>query len=287
MKTLVLAGLAALVALTAGPAAAQTTDTMTRDLQRLQDDLVNLDDSLAALETSHPREAELRARADRIRERVDRLASDIRGSGGGAVRTASPEEIRSLRRDINALQRDVDTAAGRRISSGSSMVLPEGTDVEVRLEEPLSSGTARQEDRFEATVALPVRDSSGRVVVPAGTRVRGIVAAVERSERPARAGRLDLTFDTIYLDDRTATPLRARVVSIEENLDRSETGKRAGIGAIVGGVLGSIIGGTKGAVIGAVLGGAGGVVATAGEEVNLPAGTVLTVRLERPLDVRR
>jgi hypothetical protein len=283
MKRLALIAVAVLVA-AAVPAFAQTTEVMAHDLQRLQDDLVNLDDSLAALEPSHPREAELRARADRIRQRVDSLAADVRD--GGAARTASPEEIRSLRRDINTLQRDIDTAAGRRVS-GTTMVLPEGTELQVRLEQPLSSKTARLEDRFDATVALPVRDDAGRVVVPAGTRVRGIVAAVEDAERPAKPGRLDLTFDTIYLDDRTATPLRARVVSVKENLDRGGTGKNAGIGAIVGGVLGSIIGGSKGALIGVVVGGAGGVVATAGEEVNLPAGTILTVNLDRPLDVRR
>ena len=283
MKRLALIAAAVLMA-AAVPAFAQTTDEMARDLQRLQDDLVNLDDSLAGLEPSHPRETELRGRADRIRQRVDRLATDVRG--GGAVRTASPDEIRSLRRDINTLQRDVDAAAGRRVS-GTAMVLPEGTELQVRLEQALSSQTARPEDRFEATVALPVRDDAGRVVIPAGTRVRGIVTAAEDAERPAKPGRLDLTFDTIYLDDRTATPLRARVVSVKENLDRSDTGKNAGIGAIVGGVLGSIIGGSKGALIGVVVGGAGGVVATAGEEVNLPAGTILTVNLDRPLDVRR
>ncbi|HVR70923.1 MAG TPA: hypothetical protein VMT87_08765 [Vicinamibacteria bacterium] len=286
MKRTALIGLALMLAVAVVPAAAQTTETMTRDLLRLQDDLVNLDDSLAALEPSHPREAELRLRADRIRERVDRLAADVRREGG-AVRMASPEELRSLRRDINALQSDIDTALGRGWSTGTSAVLPEGTEIQVRLEESLSSKTARREDRFEATVALPLRDAQGRVAIPAGTRVRGIVAAVEEAERPARPGRLDLSFDTIYLDERTATPLRAHLVSVEENLDRSETGKRAGIGAVVGGVLGSLIGGTKGALIGAVLGGAGGVVATAGEEVTLPAGSILTLRLDRSLDVRR
>lgn len=284
MNRFTLIGLAVVLAFAAAPAGAQTTDTITRDLLRLQDDLANLDDSLYELEASHPREKELRARADRIRDRVDRLAADVRGSGGGAARTASREEIRSLRRDIATLQRDIDAATRRRLS-GASAVLPEGTEIQVRLEEPLSSATARQEDRFEATVALPVHDEQGRDVIPAGTRVRGIVVAAERGERPARAGRLDLTFDTIYLDDRTATPLRARVVSMKEDLDIKS--KRTGIGAVIGGVLGSILGGTKGAIIGAVLGGAGAVVAKAGEDVSLPAGTILTVRLDRSLEVRR
>jgi hypothetical protein len=259
---------------------------MTRDLQRLQDDLVNLDDSLAALEPSHPREAELRARADRIRERVDRLAADVRNSGGADVRTASPEEIRSLRRDITALQRDVEAAVGYR-TTGSAAMVAQGTEIQLRLEQALSSATARLEDRVEASVALPVRDEAGRVAVPAGTRARGIVTRVENAERPARAGRIDISFDTIYLDDRTAVPLHGSVVSVQEGLDKGDAGKHAGIGAIVGGVLGSIIGGTKGALIGAVLGGAGGVVATAGEDVALPAGSIVTVRLDRPLEVRR
>jgi hypothetical protein len=285
MNRLALIGLTAVLAVAAGTTAAQTTETLTRDLQRLQDDLVNLDDSLAELEPSHPREAELRARADRIRDRVDRLAADVRGqSGGGAVRTASAEEIQSLRRDIATLQRDIDAATRRRLS-GSTAVLTEGTEIQVRLEESLSSATARPEDRFEATVALPVHDEQDRDVIPAGTRVRGIVVAAERGERPARQGRLDLTFDTIYLDDRTATPLRARVVSVRDDLDIKS--KRTGIGAAIGGVLGSILGGTKGAIIGAVLGGAGAVVAKAGEDVTLPAGTIVTVRLDRPLEVRR
>jgi hypothetical protein len=287
MNRLALIGLAAVLALPAGPAAAQTTDTIARDLRLLEDDLINLDDSLSELESSHPREAELRGRADRIRERVDRLAEDVRGQSGGAVRTASREEIRSLRRDIATLQRDIDAATRRRLS-GATSVLPEGTEIQVRLSDSLSSATARAEQRFEGTVALPVHDEQRRDVIPAGTRVRGIVIAAEDGERPARAGRLDLTFDTIYLDDRTATPLRSRVVSLHESLDKGDIAtKRTGIGAIIGGVLGSILGGTKGAILGAVLGGAGAVVAKEGEDVNLPAGTIVTLRLERPLEVRR
>lgn len=288
MNRLALIGLAMVLVLPAAHASAQATDTITRDLRSLEDDLINLDDSLSELEASHPREAELRGRADRIRERVDRLAEDVRGqSRGGAVRTASPEEIRSLRRDIATLQRDIDAATRRRLS-GATAVLREGTEIQVRLTDSLSSETARPEDRFEATVALPVHDEQGRDVIPAGTRVRGIVIAAEDGERPARAGRLDLTFDTIYLDDRTATPLRSRVVSLHESLDKGDIAtKRTGIGAIIGGVLGSILGGTKGAILGAVLGGAGAVVAKEGEDVNLPAGTIVTLRLERPLEVRR
>lgn len=285
MRKLAVMGLAALLAAVPAAAAAQTDYADARDLQRLEYDLFNLDDSLAALDPAHPREAEFRARADRIRGRVSAMAEDIRNrSGAGAVRVVPRNELEALRGDIAALQRDIDAAAASRFT-GVRAALPEGTQIQVRLEEPLSSERARLEDRFQATVALPVR-VDGRLVIPAGTPVRGVVTGVQRAERPARGARLHLSFDSIEIDG-VRYDLRSRIVSIDEDLDRSETAKRAGIGAVLGGVLGSIIGGTKGALIGLVIGGAGGVVASEGEDVELPAGTILTLELERPLELRR
>jgi hypothetical protein len=270
------------------PAAAQRTEPATmQDIQRLQYDLQNLDDSLAALSTSHPRYQEFQDRANDIRDDVTFLKVQIRRGqqsrppGLGATRA----EVEDLRRSIASLQNDVDGALNRRFS-GSGTV-PEGSEIQVRLEQPLSSKTAKVEDRFDASVAVPV-ELDGRVVLPAGTRVRGIVARAERGERPTKGGRLDLTFDSIYPDDRTRVGMRASVVSIKENIDlHGDNAKRAGIGAVLGGVIGSVIGGTKGAIIGAVLGGGGALAAKLGEDVELPAGTILTLRLERPLDVTR
>ncbi len=272
----------------ARPAMAQRTEAATmQDIQRLQYDLQNLDDSLAALSTSHPRYQEFQDRANDVRDEVTYLKVEIRRGqrtqppGLGATRA----EVDDLRRSIASLQDDIDGALNRRFSGSGT--LPEGTEIQVRLEQPLSSRTARIEDRFETSVAVPV-ELDGRVIVPAGTRVRGIVTGVQRGERLVKGGRLDLSFDSIYPDDRTRRDMRARVVSIKENLDlHGDNAKRAGIGAVLGGVIGSVIGGTKGAIIGAVLGGGGALAAKLGEDVELPPGTILTLRLERPLDVTR
>jgi hypothetical protein len=283
--TVSLLGLALVLA---RPAAAQRSEAATmQDIQRLQYDLQNLDDSLAALSTSHPRYREFEDRANDIRDEVTYLKVQIRRGqrsrppGLGATRS----EVDELRRSIAALQDDIDGALNRRFSGSGT--LPESTEIQVRLEQPLSSRTARVEDRFEASVAVPVQ-LDGRVVLPAGTRVRGIVTGVQRAERLVKGGRLDLTFDSIYPDDRTRRDMRASVASIKENIDlKGDNAKRAGIGAVLGGVIGQVIAGTKGAIIGAVLGGGGALAAKLGEDVELPTGTILTLRLERALDVTR
>jgi hypothetical protein len=78
--------------------------------------------------------------------------------------------------------------------------------------------------------------------------------------------------------------MRGRVAEISEGGGRAE---KAGIGAVLGGVIGGIFGGKTGAIAGVVLGGGGAVVASKGDDVELPAGTMLSVRLERPLVVPR
>lgn len=156
----------------------------------------------------------------------------------------------------------------------------------VRLEEPLSSATASREDRFEASVHRPVRHR-GATAIPAGTLVRGIVRSVERARRPSKPGRLELDFDAAYLD-RERVDLHSRVVAVGAD-DNPRHGKadKAGIGAVLGGVLGGILGGRKGAIVGILVGGGGAVVGTKGDEVELPAGTIITIALEGTLTLPR
>jgi len=291
MKTFApLALLASLLTLAPAAAAqpARPTDASTRDLQRLQDALTNLDESLASLDTDHPRMGEFQERAADIREDLVWLKVEIRrhqqASGGGGW-GASRTEVEDIRRSIVALEDDIDGALRRASARPDETVLEAGTEIQVRLEDRVSSATARREDRLEATVATPVRHG-GSVVIPAGTRVQGVVQTVERGERPSKAGRLGLSFHAIYLEERTRTDMSTRVVSIQEEIDRGDQAKKAGVGAVLGAVLGTMIGGKKGAVIGVLAGGAGGVLAKTGEDVVLPAGTILTLSLDRELLVR-
>ena len=163
-----------------------------------------------------------------------------------------------------------------RIKALVQVGVPAGTDVVVRLEEALSTRAARREDRFEATVLDPVR-VSGAVAIPAGARVRGVVLDAQPGERPSRSGRLELQFDALYID-RDRLDIRGRVVSLEQRTDE-ERKRKAG--------LGTILGGRKGAVVGVLVGAGGAVLGSKGEDIELPEGAVLVMRLDRELVVPR
>src|SRR5713101_8268888 len=65
-------------------------------------------------------------------------------------------------------------------------------------------------------------------------------------------------------------------------------GEYVGGGALLGSIIGAVAGGGKGALIGRVAGaaaGAGGEVLTRGQSVRVPRDTLLTFRLERPVEL--
>ena len=269
--------------LAALPAFGQTRDeARPRDLQRLQQNLANLDDQLASLEAGDSRSEDFRRRAEEIREEVIYLKVKMRheqraGREGTGVLY---DEVVDVQRSIRDLSQDIEAAFGAD-RGGREMRLSEGTEIEVRLDEPLSSKTARVEDRFEASVFRPVR-AGDLLAIPAGASIRGIVRYAEPAHRPSKEGRLELDFDSLYLD-QLRVDLSGHVVSLGDGDGKRDAAGKAGVGATLGGILGAIVGGGKGAVIGGVLGGTGAVVGTKGDDVELPAGTILVVRLDRPL----
>jgi hypothetical protein len=166
--------------------------------------------------------------------------------------------------------------------SGQVYSVPVGTQLDVRLASPLSSATAKIEQRFEATTVVDL-DLNGRVVVPAGSTVRGFISSVSNAGRVDRQGRLTLSFDEIVVGGRT-TRLRASVVQALE-AKTSDDLTRVGAGAVVGAIIGGLLGGGKGAVVGVLVGGGGTMASTQGADVDLPAGTILRIRIDQPVSI--
>jgi hypothetical protein len=169
------------------------------------------------------------------------------------------------------------------INESAPGTVPAGQEVDVRLRSTLSSETATVEQRFETTTVVDLMQN-GRVLVPAGSVIRGVVSDVDKAGRVDRDGALTLSFDKLTVNGRERD-IRGSATQIFESKGIREEGTVAAAGAGVGGIVGGIIGGVKGAVLGAVIGAGGAIAATDGKDITLPAGSIVRVRLDSPVRV--
>lgn len=218
-----------------------------------------------------------------LRDEVTYLRVKMRREG-----SVTRDEYASLRDRLETLRVRAD---GQKVSAQpvlgdpeppSTTSLPVGSEFDVRLQTSLSSETARVEQRFEATTVLDYT-VDGTVLVPAGSLMRGFVSSVRPAGRVDRRGSLTLSFDELRVGNRTY-PVRAAVTqAIDGKL--GEDARRIGAGAVAGAILGGILGGGRGALLGVLVGGGGTIAATDGTDVELPAGTILRVRLDQRVDL--
>jgi hypothetical protein len=124
--------------------------------------------------------------------------------------------------------------------------------------------------------------SEGRVLIPAGSVLRGVVVSVDKATRLDRRGSLHLSFDQITIRGR-AYPIRATVVQALESEGIKGEAAKIGTGAGVGAIIGGILGGLKGALAGILIGAGGTVAAPPGKDVELLPGPVLRLRFDAPL----
>jgi hypothetical protein len=174
-----------------------------------------------------------------------------------------------------------------------SFVIPDGTQLVAVLNNDLSTQNVREGERFTMTVRSPGQYD--------GATIEGSVLSVERSGRVTGRSQMTFDFDTIRLRDgrsyrfagilesvRTPNGDVVRVDNegaVRDSDQTKTTVTRTAIGTAVGAIIGAIAGGGKGAAIGAVIGagtGAGSVYIQGREDLNLTAGTEVTVRATGP-----
>jgi hypothetical protein len=217
-----------------------------------------------------------------LRDEVTYLRVKMRREA--SVSRAEYGELRDRLETLRVKVQGGTTAAAAAAVEGRVYTLPVGTEFDVRLQTPLSSRTAKPEQRFEATTLTDLMRGAD-VTIPAGSVARGFVSSVSQAGRIDRTGSLTLSFDELVVDQRVSR-LRASVVkALEPSL--SEDATRVGAAAAVGAVLGGLLGGGKGALLGVLIGGGGTIASTEGSDVDLPIGTVLRVRIDQPLDISR
>src|SRR5688572_20879594 len=170
------------------------------------------------------------------------------------------------------------------VNTSDRGVVPAGQELDVRLQTTLSSENATVEQRFDATTVVDLMQN-GRVLVPAGAVLHGVVSSVKPAGRVERAGSLTLSFDRMTVNGRDY-PIRGMATQVFQSGGIREEVGTAGVGAGIGGVVGGLLGGVQGAVLGAVIGAGGAIAATDGKDIELPAGTIIRVRFDSEVTVR-
>ena len=154
------------------------------------------------------------------------------------------------------------------------------------LKSSVASDTSKVEDTVRATLRQPVV-IDGETVLPTGTELVGTVTEVERSGRVKGRARVAYRFSSLRHDSERYD-ITTATIAHEAEATKKKDATKIGIGAGAGALIGAIAGGGKGAAIGTAVGagaGTGAVMATRGDEVRLPAGTVVTTKLRTPLTV--
>src|SRR5512147_924271 len=168
------------------------------------------------------------------------------------------------RRTVSAVL--VVLALSLSLAAQQRRVIPEGTQVTIRIIDNLSSETAKEGDTFQGTLDEPVL-VDGYTLYAKGTDVAGKVTFAHSSGRLSDPGELELVLTSIVSNGRSV-PISTKPWSLKgESHTKSNVGKIGG-GAALGAIIGAVAGGGKGAAIGAGVGaGAGtGVAAATGKK---------------------
>jgi len=170
--------------------------------------------------------------------------------------------------------------------SPRKLIIDQGTQLTVRLIDPIDSEKNQTGDTFHATLNAPLI-SDGEEAVPAGIELTGHLVEVKSAGKFKGQSTLALQLDSLISGGKTYG-LQTDTYRKDGSSRGKNTAEKVGGGAIIGGIIGAIAGGGKGAAIGSAAGaGVGGGVqaATKGQQIKLPSETVLNFTLQAPITV--
>jgi type IV secretion system protein VirB10 len=187
--------------------------------------------------------------------------------------------------------------------------LDAGTHIAVTLKHAITTRTAHENDPVYAETSFPVV-ANGRIVIPVGTYVQGVI---QRSVRPGRIkgrGELVIHFNTLIFPSGYTLLLPGALNSVPgadqtkmkegsegtvesqgtKEKDAGTVAKTTAAGATVGSTVGAVTNGSaiRGAAIGAGAGAAVGlatVLLTRGPDVRIESGMLVDMVLEREIIV--
>jgi BON domain len=166
------------------------------------------------------------------------------------------------------------------------VTIAQGTQLSVRLSEPLDTTANQPGQNFHATLNTAIT-ADGDEVVPAGSDVIGHIVDLKSSGKFTGQSALVLQLDSIASGGKTYN-IQTDQYKKEGTGRGKNTAEKVGGGAVLGGIIGALAGGGKGAAIGATVGaGAGGGVQAASKapQIKIPAETIMAFTLQAPVTV--
>jgi len=200
------------------------------------------------------------------------------------------------------------TAGDKKLLQGYVRVVPSGTKIPIIMDTAVDSDTSQEGDEFSARTGEDLSIDGG-IVVPAGSVIRGRIAALNAPKHLNRSGSVALKFDSVTTPDNRQIPIVANIVArggvVHARRGAKDIALDAGIvtlpliaGLGIGylatksssssttGTSSSSIGKAGGAVIGAGVGIAVGcaiLLAKKGKKVDVRAGDELKIELAEDL----
>jgi type IV secretory pathway VirB10-like protein len=239
-------------------------------------------------------------------KRLALLTVTILAACGGGDRESMAAD--SLSRDLQLLPADSSAALDDRAPAAptkpvatrpkpkpapSPKVLAGGTVIPTVADREINSRANKAGEILVTTVSADVTDSRGRVVIPAGAKVKLTITEIHESENKRdKTGKLTLTPTEVAINGRSYA-LYASAEAMERHLRDRKTNAgdiaKVGAGTAAGAVVGRVVGGnTKGAIIGGVIGGAIGTqraIETQDRDVVVPAGSRIELTLQGSLTI--
>jgi len=188
---------------------------------------------------------------------------------------------------------DLSGLGGNTTMSNGEFTVRDGERVVAVLNNDLTTKNAKQGDQFTMTVRQPGEYE--------GAVIEGTVASIDQGGRLSGRSGMTLNFDTIRPRNGSSYRFAGTLESIrmlsgdsvkvdnegsaQGDNQTTQTIQRGGIGTAIGAIVGVVAGGAKGAVIGGIIGataGAGSVYLQGKDNLELPAGTELTIRASAP-----
>jgi hypothetical protein len=221
---------------------------------------------------------------------------------GGASKLISMKDVRSVNYDDGSPTAGAPSKAAsseshenhyhpdRASIQTKTFVAPVGTEISVRTEESIDSGTAVDGQTYAGEVTGDVLDAEQAVVIPHGSNAQIVIKSAAKGGRFRGASDLVLDLQSVSIGGQQYALSTTDIEQTGKNGvgANKRTAEFAGGGAAIGAIIGAIAGQGKGAAIGAGSGAGAGVlgeILTKGGSIKIPVESVLTFKLDQPLRV--